>query len=72
MTTLIHIMTTLQTHNTAQLPLIETMMRNEWYYLNETFRNLDRNDPDVIWAMSERVADIIAQGEGAHMASIVD
>jgi len=64
-------MTALQTHNAAQCPLIEEMKRNELHLLRE-YANVNPRDPDVIWAIEERVCDIIAQGEGARMASVVD
>ncbi len=65
-------MTALQIHNQAQFHLIELMKRNEMHLLREFIKDLNPNDPDVIAAIEDRVADIINQGEGAHMASLVD
>jgi len=65
-------MTNLLTHNTAQFHLIELMRRNELHLLKEFAQDIDENDPDVIAAIEDRVSDIITQGEGARMASIVD
>ena len=65
-------MTALQTHNQAEIPLIAQMYANEQHLLGEFIRNLDLNDPDVIAALSDRVSDIINQGEGQHMADLVD
>ena len=65
-------MTNLLTHNTAQFHLIELMRRNELHLLKEFAQDIDENDPDVIAAIEDRVSDIITQGEGARMATIVD
>ena len=58
-------------HNKAECPLIEEMKRNELHLLKEFIKDLNPQDPDVIAAIEDRVCDIISQGEGAHMASIV-
>jgi hypothetical protein len=63
---------TLIQHNKAECPLIEEMKRNELHLLKEFIKDLDPQDPDVIAAIEDRVADIISQGEGAHMALLVD
>ena len=65
-------MNNLLTHNTAQFHLIELMKRNEPHLLKEFIQDINPLDPDVIAAIEDRVADIISQGEGAHMAQIVD
>jgi hypothetical protein len=65
-------MTALQTHNTAEIPLIAQMLRNEQHLLGEFIKDLDLTDHDVIDAINDRVADIISQGEGQHMAQLVD
>jgi len=61
----------LHTHNSAELPLIEEMERNEIHLLNEAFANLDMADPDVQAAIRDRVADLTIQ-EGQRMARLVD
>jgi len=63
---------TLIQHNQAQFHLIELMKRNELHLLKECIKDLNPLDPDVIAAIEDRVADIISQGEGARMASLVD
>ena len=63
---------TLTQHNKAEFPLIELMKRNELHLLKEFIKDLDPQDPDVIAAIEDRVCDIISQGAGAYMASIVD
>ena len=63
---------TLKQHNNAQISYIEQIKRNEQHLLCEAFADLDVNDPDVIAAIEDRIADIISQGEGARMATIVD
>ena len=65
-------MTALQIHNQAQFHLIELMKRNEMHLLREFIKDLNPTDPDVIAAIEDRVADIINQGEGQHMAKLVD
>ena len=65
-------MSALQTHNLKELPYIEQILQNETHLLGEFVQNLDLDDPDVKWALSERVADIIRDGEGQHMAELVD
>ena len=62
----------LQTHNLKELPYIEQILQNETHLLGEFVKDLDLDDPDVKWAISERVADIIGDGEGQHMAELVD
>ena len=59
-------------HNKAQFHLIELMRRNELHLLKEFIKDLDPQDPDVIAAIEDRVADLISQGEGAHMAQLVE
>ena len=65
-------MSALMTHNFKELPYIEQIQRNETHLLGEFVKDLDLDDPDVKWALSERVADIISDGEGQHMAELVD
>jgi len=64
-------MTHLHTHNSAEVPLIEEMERNEIHLLKEAFANLDMADPDVQAAIRDRVADLTIQ-EGQRMARLVD
>ena len=59
-------------HNKAECPLIEEMKRNELHLLKEFIKDLNPQDPDVIAAIEDRVADIISQGGGAYMAKLVD
>jgi hypothetical protein len=61
----------LHTHNSAELPLIEEMERNEIHLLNEAFANLDMADPDVQAAIRDRLVDLTIQ-EGQRMARLVD
>ena len=61
----------LHTHNSAELPLIEEMERNEIHLLNEAFANLDMADPDVQAAIRDRLVDLTIQ-EGQRMAQLVD
>jgi hypothetical protein len=66
-------MNALKTHNTKEFPLIEDIKRREWHYLSEFIQDLDRSDPDVIWAHRARVSDIINSGHvGQDMADKVD
>jgi len=64
-------MTHLQHHNSAELPLIEEMERNEIHLLKEAFANLDMTDPDVQAAIRDRLVDLTIQ-EGQRMARLVD
>jgi hypothetical protein len=61
----------LHTHNSAELPLIEEMERNEIHLLNEAFANLDMADPDVQAAIRDRLVELTIQ-EGQRMARLVD
>jgi len=61
----------LHTHNSAELPLIEEMERNEIHLLKEAFANLDMTDPDVQAAIRDRLVELTIQ-EGQRMAQLVD
>ncbi len=61
----------LHTHNTRELPLIAQMHANEWHLMQEAFKDLHPNDPDVIAALTDRVAELTIE-QGANMALLVD
>ena len=70
--TLLGMTTTLTEHNTRELPLIDEMRRNEQHLAKEFIKDLDLEADWVVAAIEERLADIILQGEGQHMAQLVD
>ena len=46
------------------------MHANEWHLMQEAFKDLDPNDPDVIAALTDRVAELTIE-QGANMAKLV-
>jgi len=64
-------MTHLQSHNRAELPLIAQMYNNELYLMREAFQDIDETDPDVQYALRERMIDLTIE-QGQNMAQLVD
>ena len=64
-------MNALLNHNTLELPFIVKLWADEWHLMQEAFKDLDENDPDVISALTERVAELTIE-QGQHMADLVD
>ena len=64
-------MNALLTHNTLELPFIVKLWSDEWHLMQEAFKDLDENAPDVISALTERVAELTIE-QGQRMADLVD